>query len=132
MSKDACPFCAAETLVRAVAYYGTVFAVADRFPVAEGHLLVISRRHVADWFALDDGERRDAETLLLRLRERILAGDPTVSGFNIGMNCGGSAGQTIFHAHVHLIPRRSGDTPDPAGGVRGVIPGKRKYSQGHF
>ena len=132
MSKDACLFCAAETLVRAVAYHGTAFAVADRFPVTEGHLLVIPRRHVADWFALNDGERRDAETLLLRLRERILAGDPTVSGFNVGMNCGASAGQTIFHAHIHLIPRRSGDTPEPAGGVRGVIPGKRKYSKGQF
>ena len=124
---DVCPFCAAETLARAVAYHGTAFAVDDRFPVAAGHLLIITRRHVADWFALSDMERRDVETLLLRLRERLLAGDPTVSGFNIGMNCGASAGQTIFHAHIHLIPRRAGDTPEPAGGVRGVIPGKRKY-----
>ena len=127
MDNDACPFCSAETLVGAIAYYGTVYAVPDRFPVTDGHLLVIPRRHVADWFDLNDAERRDAETLLLRLRERILAGDPTVSGFNIGINSGLSAGQTIFHAHIHLIPRRRGDTPEPAGGVRGVIPGRRKY-----
>jgi len=127
MSQDSCPFCSAATLVRAVAYHGTAFAIDDRFPVTAGHLLVIPRRHVGDWFDLTDAERRDAETLLLRLRDRLLAGDPTVNGFNIGMNCGASAGQTIFHAHIHLIPRRPGDTPDPAGGVRGVIPGKRKY-----
>lgn len=127
MDKDACPFCAADTLVRAVAYHGTAFAVADRFPVTDGHLLIITRRHVADWFALTEIERRDVETLLLRLGDRLQAGDPSVSGFNIGTNCGASAGQTIFHAHVHLIPRRTGDTPEPAGGVRGVIPGKRKY-----
>lgn len=127
MNEPACPFCDAETLARAVAYHGTAYAVPDRFPVTDGHLLVVPRRHAPDWFALTDTERRDAETLLLRLRERLLAGDPQVSGFNVGMNCGASAGQTIFHAHIHLIPRRVGDTPEPSGGVRGVIPGKRKY-----
>ena len=127
MNEPGCPFCSAETLARAVAYHGTAYAVDDRFPVTDGHLLIVPRRHVPDWFALTDAERRDAETLLLRLRERMLAGDPRVSGFNVGMNCGASAGQTIFHAHIHLIPRRDGDTPEPAGGVRGVLPGKRKY-----
>jgi ATP adenylyltransferase len=122
-----CPFCSPETLARAVAYHGTVFAVDDRFPVAPGHVLIIPRRHVPDWFAMNEDERRDAETLLLLLQERFLAGDPEITGFNIGMNCGLSAGQTILHAHIHLIPRRDGDTPDPRGGVRGVIPGKRRY-----
>jgi diadenosine tetraphosphate (Ap4A) HIT family hydrolase len=127
MTKTECPFCSPETLSRAIAYYGTVFAIDDKFPVTPGHLLIIPRRHVADCFAMNEAERRDAETLLFRLRERILAGDPRVTGFNIGINCGQSAGQTIFHAHIHLIPRRDGDIADPRGGVRGVIPGRQKY-----
>jgi diadenosine tetraphosphate (Ap4A) HIT family hydrolase len=127
MKTPECPFCAQETLLRTVAYQGTAFAIYDLHPVTPGHLLVLPRRHVADWFLLSEAERRDLVTLLELLRERIQAGDPLVSGFNIGMNCGASAGQTIFHAHIHLIPRRAGDTPDPRGGVRGVIPSRQKF-----
>jgi diadenosine tetraphosphate (Ap4A) HIT family hydrolase len=72
-------------------------------------------------------ERRDAENLLINLRQQILESDATVIGFNIGMNCGLAAGQTIEHAHIHLIPRRSGDTPNPQGGVRGVLPARMAY-----
>lgn len=127
MTKPECPFCSPETLSCAVAYHGTVFALDDKFPVTPGHLLVIPRRHLPDWFAMNDAERRDAESLLILLRERILSGDPSVTGFNIGMNCGQSAGQLVIHAHIHLIPRRNGDMADPRGGVRGVIPGRQKY-----
>lgn len=127
MTSFECPFCLPETLSRAVAYHGTVFAIDDKFPVTPGHILVIPRRHVADWFAMCDAERRDTETLLLLLRERTLSGDPQVTGFNIGMNCGQSAGQLVMHAHIHLIPRRYGDTADPRGGVRGAIPERQKY-----
>lgn len=127
MSKPECPFCSPETLSRAVAYHGSVFALDDKFPVTPGHLLIVPRRHVPDWFAMTDMERRDAETLLLLLRERSLAGDSRITGFNIGMNCGQSAGQLVLHAHIHLIPRRTGDMADPRGGVRGVIPGRQKY-----
>jgi diadenosine tetraphosphate (Ap4A) HIT family hydrolase len=126
MTKTECPFCSPETLSRAVAYHGTVFAVDDKFPVTSGHQLIIPRRHIADCFGMNEAERSDAETLLVLLRERILAVDPLVTGFNVGINCGQSAGQTIFHAHIHLIPRRRGDTPDPRGGVRGVIPGRQR------
>jgi len=72
-------------------------------------------------------ERRDAETLILYLKGDILKDDPSVTGFNIGINCGASAGQTIMHAHMHLIPRRDGDTSNPRGGVRGVIRSKMAY-----
>jgi diadenosine tetraphosphate (Ap4A) HIT family hydrolase len=72
-------------------------------------------------------ERRDAEELLVNLRRDIIEADPSVVGFNIGMNCGKSAGQTIEHAHIHLIPRRYGDTPQPQGGIRGAIPGRMAY-----
>lgn len=76
---------------------------------------------------MTNNERRDAESLIVILKRRLSETDPTITGFNIGVNCGGSAGQTIFHAHIHLIPRRDGDTPDPTGGVRGAIPDKMCY-----
>jgi diadenosine tetraphosphate (Ap4A) HIT family hydrolase len=72
-------------------------------------------------------ERKDTEDLIMELKNKIMGGDSSVTGFNIGINIGESAGQTIFHAHIHLIPRRNGDTPEPRGGVRWVIPGKMSY-----
>lgn len=128
MSKvDYCRFCSPAIESRIVDAYGAVFAIADRFPVSDGHHLIIPRRHTADWFSMTDQERNDAAMLLMVLRGRLSGADPGISGYNIGMNCGRSAGQTIFHAHIHLIPRRDGDTPDPTGGVRGVIPHQMKY-----
>lgn len=126
-NKTTCPFCYPEILKCVIAEHGSMFAVSDRFPVTDGHLLIIPLRHTPDWYALTAQERKDAEALLLFLREKLLAEDPTITGFNIGMNCGASAGQTIFHAHIHLIPRRDGDADDPRGGVRGVIPERQKY-----
>ncbi len=122
-----CVFCQLKQQDRFVAEYGQVFAVLDKFPVTKGHHLVISKRHVGDWFSLSFEERRDVESLLSELKRQIQQDDPTVTGFNIGMNCGVSAGQTVMHAHIHLIPRRDDDVPDPRGGVRGCIPGKMGY-----
>jgi ATP adenylyltransferase len=124
---SACQFCRLNLKDRVVAELGSVFAVADRHPVTEGHHLIIPKRHVPDWFSMTEKERREADELTLILKSRIMAEDPAVSGFNIGINCGGCAGQTVFHAHIHLIPRRNGDTPNPRGGVRGVIPDKMNY-----
>ena len=76
---------------------------------------------------MTDREKCDAQALIMELKNKLIASDQTITGFNIGMNCGGSAGQTVFHAHIHLIPRRDGDTPDPTGGVRGVIPDRMRY-----
>ena len=72
-------------------------------------------------------EQMDVNSLLTILSKKILKRDPSITGFNIGINNGGSSGQTIFHCHIHLIPRRDGDTPEPRGGVRGVIPDKMNY-----
>jgi diadenosine tetraphosphate (Ap4A) HIT family hydrolase len=105
----------------------TVIAIKDKYPVTEGHVLVLPVRHTPDFFSMTDQERRDADELIARLRARISQEDRSVTGFNIGTNCGAVAGQTVQHAHIHLIPRRDGDTPNPRGGVRGVIPGKRDY-----
>ena len=101
--------------------------IRDLFPVANLHTLIIPKRHVASYFDLTDDELREAHHLLNVQRQEILKPDSTVSGFNIGINVGSDAGQTVFHCHVHLIPRRKGDVDNPRGGVRGVIPEKRVY-----
>lgn len=122
-----CRFCYANIAGRVIRELGSVVAIKDAYPVTDGHTLVIPKRHALAYFDLTDAERRDADRLLALLLAELRAGDPTINGCNIGVNCGRSAGQTIFHVHYHLIPRRDGDTPSPRGGVRGVIPGKRGY-----
>jgi ATP adenylyltransferase len=122
-----CVFCKSELLSQAVEKNRFVFAVKDKHPVTREHLLVIPFRHTADFFSMTEAERTDANELLRLLQTKIRAEDKDVSGFNIGMNCGEAAGQTVGHAHVHLIPRRKGDTTDPRGGVRGVFPQKQSY-----
>jgi diadenosine tetraphosphate (Ap4A) HIT family hydrolase len=122
-----CLFCRWIKEGRAVAQHGSMAAFKDGYPVTDGHLLLIPLRHAPDWFSMTEEELRDAETLIRSAARRILADDPSVTGFNIGTNVGGSAGQTVFHAHIHLIPRRDGDSDDPRGGIRGVIDGKRCY-----
>jgi ATP adenylyltransferase len=103
------------------------FAIRDNYPVTHLHTLVIPKRHAPTFFDLFEPERRAINQLLGRLRLEIMKKDRSISGFNIGMNSGDAAGQTVGHAHVHLIPRRPGDVQDPRGGVRCVIPGKAAY-----
>ena len=124
-----CKFCYEKVKPRIIAEHGAVVAIKDGYPVTKGHTLVIPKRHVAEYFELTDAERRDADSLLKFLQRKITRKDPAITGYNIGVNCGESAGQTIFHLHYHLIPRRDGDTEKPRGGVRGVIPGKRSYGR---
>lgn len=125
--KTGCPFCNAEFTAAAIDREAGMLAVADIHPVTVGHLLIVPVEHYPDYFALPDQLRRAAGRLLDRQRRRILAEDPAVTGFNIGMNCGASAGQTVPHAHIHLIPRRDGDVLDPQGGVRGCVPERMGY-----
>ncbi|MDC1059409.1 HIT family protein [Planktomarina temperata] len=99
----------------------------DAFPVTDLHTLIIPKRHVSDYFNLTIDERDDIQNLLLKHKDLIENEDSSVSGFNVGNNIGLSAGQTVFHVHTHLIPRRDGDVESPRGGVRGVIPGKQAY-----
>lgn len=96
-------------------------------PVTEGHSLVLPRRHIADGMALHQPEWNAAVELLKQRREQLSATDASITGWNIGLNSGESAGQTVFHAHWHLIPRRNGDYEQPRGGVRRVIPEKKDY-----
>ena len=122
-----CPFCGGRVGDRIVEENGTVIAIRDKYPVTRYHTLILPKRHTPDFFTMTSRERKDTEALVLLMKKRILEKDPSVTGFNIGINCGQSAGQTIMHAHMHLIPRRDGDTPFPRGGVRGVIPDKMSY-----
>jgi diadenosine tetraphosphate (Ap4A) HIT family hydrolase len=98
----------------------------DKSPVTEGHLIIIPRRHVATYFSLSQEEKRAMDELILE-GKLMLDKKYSPNGYNIGTNCGIVAGQTIFHCHVHLIPRYKGDIENPRGGVRGVIPRKRIY-----
>lgn len=122
-----CPFCELP-LQRIVAENELAIAFRDGFPVTEYHTLIIPKRHVSDYFDLFQPERNAMQSLMVGQRSLILGIDPKVSGFNVGINAGCDAGQTIFHCHMHLIPRRKGDVEEPRGGVRGVIPSKRDYS----
>ena len=122
-----CRFCRDKVKNRVVEEYETVWEIEDGFPVSDGHHLILPKRHTPDWFSMTETERRDADTLIRLLKSRLTESDRTITGFNVGINSGESAGQTIFHAHIHLIPRRNGDTPSPRGGVRGVIPDKMSY-----
>ncbi len=123
---DDCLFCQLGA-DRIVAENELCFAIRDAFPVTPLHTLIIPKRHVADYFDLYQPELNAAHSLLAEQRQLIQSKDPSVTGFNVGINAGSEAGQTIFHVHVHLIPRRQGDVEQPRGGVRGVIPGKQSY-----
>jgi ATP adenylyltransferase len=122
-----CQFCWGNARTRLFEIYDSVFAIFDEHSVTEGHLLILTKRHTEDYFSMTTKERIDCDNMIRILRKRISKDDQTVTRFNIGINSGKSAGQTIFHAHIHLIPRRDGDTPNPRGGIRGVIPDKMDY-----
>jgi len=121
-----CRFCR-YTPHSGVAEYCSVWAHADRYPVSDGHHLVLPKRHTSNFFTMTEQERYDANILIRYLRNKLCAEDSTIQGFNIGMNCGREAGQSIFHAHWHVIPRRVGDSKAKKGGVRAVIPEKADY-----
>jgi len=99
----------------------------DLYPVTNGHTLVIPKRKVQSFFDLTEEEIAAMFELLHLQKEDLKNKDSSITGFNIGINDGEDAGQTIMHCHIHLIPRRSGDMEDPRGGVRGVIPEKQSY-----
>ena len=119
-----CPFCMHEHEL--IADSTDAFAILDKFPVNPGHVLVIPKRHVASYFDLSDQERL-ACWLMVQHVQHLIQERHNPDGFNLGINIGMAAGQTIYHVHIHLIPRYLGDIPEPRGGVRGVIPDKRNY-----
>ena len=121
-----CPFCALPP-DRVAAADGPCVAFLDAFPVSQGHHLIVPLRHVPSFCDLSPDEWAAAHRLAQRLADDLRRADPSIDGFNFGANDGTAAGQTVFHCHLHLIPRRSGAPPPPRGGVRGVIPGRADY-----
>ena len=99
------------------------------YPVTEHHTLIISNRHIDNYFDLNKEEIVELDEIIKQQKKELQILDKTISGFNIGTNIGKDAGQSIMHCHIHLIPRRKGDVKDPKGGVRGVIPSKQKYQR---
>ncbi len=125
MTVPDCPFCnLSEDRVwqrtdKAIAFY-------DNYPVSPGHALVIPKRHIATLMELPEQDLQEIWTLVAQVRN-LLKEKFKPQGFNIGINEGKAAGQTVPHAHIHIIPRYDGDVPDPRGGVRWVVPAKAKY-----
>jgi len=124
-----CPLCARAHEEDAIASNAFAMAVADGFPLNPGHALVIPRRHIADLFELEPDELAALWALVPVVCDAIKRSHRP-HGFNIGINVGQAAGQTVAHAHVHVIPRYNGDVPDPRGGVRWVLPERADYWSG--
>ena len=121
-----CPFCTSD---ESVLSNDLAYAHYDKYPVNDGHLLIIPFRHVSNYFDLSNKER-EAIFSLIDEAKILLDKKHKPDGYNIGINVGESAGQTVWHVHVHIIPRYKDDMNDPRGGVRGVIPEKQNYSKG--
>jgi diadenosine tetraphosphate (Ap4A) HIT family hydrolase len=121
-----CVFCDRLTRGTFVAANDLAVALVDAFPLSRGHCLVLSRRHEADFLALAPDEQAAMWALVAPVRRHIEAGG-TPDGYNIGINVGPAAGQTVAHAHLHVIPRYWADVADPRGGVRWVIPARARY-----
>jgi ATP adenylyltransferase len=124
-----CIFCDPE-VTRVLYHSELAVGFEDKFPVTPGHLLFVPKRHVETYFDLTRPELNAIDRLMRQAREELQKRDPSIGGFNLGANCGASAGQTVMHCHIHLIPRRDGDMADPRGGVRHVIPEKANYLTG--
>ena len=121
-----CIFCnIEEDLI--VHEYKNFYVIRDAYPVTPLHSLIITKRHVVSYFLCLKEEHDEIPMILDTQKTELKILDNSINGFNIGMNIGEDAGQTIFHCHIHIIPRRQGDTPNLRGGVRGVIPLKQKY-----
>ncbi len=124
MTQPNCIFCTPEREI--LAESALALAVLDSFPVSPGHALVVPKRHVATIFDMTDDEYAECFRLVRTLKDLLLARF-VPDGFNVGANCGEAGGQSVWHAHIHVIPRYKGDTPNPRGGVRHVIPLKADY-----
>ena len=124
MTNADCIFCKRDRPVLAETTLSCAFH--DGFPVTKGHTLVIPKRHVATIWEMTADEYIDAFDLVRRVKDQ-LQKEFEPQGFNIGVNCEEAGGQTVFHAHIHIIPRYTGDVAHPRGGVRNIIPGKGNY-----
>ena len=126
---DGCAFCDIEEKIdksRIIYQDSTWIAMLDGYPVSEGHTLLIPKRHCETYFDLNFLEL-ESLGVTIGVVKRLLDTKYHPNGYNVGVNCGEAAGQTIMHCHVHIIPRYNGDCENPRGGVRGVIPSRMNY-----
>lgn len=123
---EECRFCLTKPSRRIMLEGKYGFAAWDRHPASEGHFLVIPYRHFASYFDINDEEREELWSLVAQGRD-MCEEKHHPDGYNIGINVGTAAGQSIHHLHIHVIPRYEGDVENPKGGVRGVIPNKKLY-----
>ena len=130
--QEDCIFCN-RTNCKIISSTKYFFIIRDTaFPVTKHHTLIITNRHVDDFFDLTKDEMNDLDEVLKSQKKELKRLDKEISAFNVGVNAGKDAGQSIMHCHIHLIPRRKGDVEDPRGGVRGVIPEKQKYKKNNL
>ena len=128
-SSEDCIFCN-KTNCKVISSTKHFFIIRDTsYPVTRHHTLIITNRHIDDFFDLTKDEMSDLDKVLKEQKKELKKLDNEISAFNVGVNIGEDAGQSIMHCHIHLIPRRKGDVEDPRGGVRGVIPEKQKYKR---
>jgi diadenosine tetraphosphate (Ap4A) HIT family hydrolase len=120
-----CPFCTLPP-ERIIDSNDLALVIRDGYPVSPGHTLVIPKRHIGTWFEITQAEQQALLDLLAKAKA-VLETEFMPDGYNIGINDGPTAGQTVPHLHMHLIPRYKGDQDDPRGGVRWIIPEKAKY-----
>jgi diadenosine tetraphosphate (Ap4A) HIT family hydrolase len=121
-----CPFCTRIAAEDVITRNSLAAALFDGFPVSPGHALIVPVRHEGDFFSLTQAEQESIWSLIPAVRQ-VIEAEHSPAGYNIGVNVGVAAGQTILHAHLHLIPRYDGDVPDARGGVRWIIPSKAAY-----
>lgn len=126
MKKMECPFCSREESSEVILENSFAYAILDRYPVSRGHTLIIPKHHISSYFELTFEEQSKLWEVVNSCKV-ILDQRYNPDGYNIGVNIGEAAGQSIFHLHIHLIPRFYGDMDNPKGGVRGVIPEKQAY-----
>lgn len=124
--KSDCPFCSEEVIKRIIFSNQDAFAIYDQYPVSKGHILIIPNRHCDNYFFLTSQEQGACWDLVNKMQDKISKEFHT-DGFNLGINVGKAAGQTVDHVHIHLIPRYSGDMKDPRGGIRHCVEGKGYY-----
>ena len=126
MEQNNCIFCNKSKL-NIIFEDETFYVIRDAYPVTKDHTLIILNEHDKTYFDLKDKDIVQLNNIIKSQKKSLIDEDNSITGFNIGINQGESAGQTVMHLHIHLIPRRNGDVTDPRGGVRGVIPSKQKY-----
>ena len=121
-----CIFCKPSPRLEYITESSNCMAVFDGYPVSKGHTLIVPKEHISNYFEIPKSLQCELWEMVTFIN-KILTKKFHPDGFNVGINCGEAAGQTVFHAHIHVIPRYAGDTPNPRGGVRHVIKGRGSY-----